>query len=242
MIDIHSHILPTLDDGAQNMSDSVALLKNAYEQGVTRVIATPHIHIGVFNNPKKTIEISFNSLVNERNKLKLDLEIGYAAEVRISPDIIPLIESNQIPFLGKYNGNNVLLLELPHSHIPIGYEKFIHWLLRKNITPMIAHPERNRDVWKDASLLDFFVQNNCLMQVTAASILGDFKSYSQVLAWSLLELPNTVVASDMHNLSNRPCKMDQAKKIVFGKLGVERTKQLFEKLPKLITDFNSTLC
>ena len=120
MIDIHSHILPGIDDGAKDLTESLALLKMAQSDGITHIVATPHIHLGRYNN-------SAPQLLNDLTHLKaaclaqnININIAVAAEARLDVELMPLILTNKLPFIGKKNGFNYLLLELPHSHVPQG--------------------------------------------------------------------------------------------------------------------------
>ncbi len=153
MIDLHSHILAAIDDGASNLTDAIDMIKQASNSGVTKILATPHINSGTFDNDILSINNAFVKLTKKLDDTKIPISIAYSAEVRISPEIMLLVKNNKLPFMGKWQEMNVLLLEFSHSHIPPGSEKLIEWLIKKNIKPMIAHPERNRDLWKFPELL-----------------------------------------------------------------------------------------
>jgi len=241
MIDLHSHILAGIDDGASTLDDSISLINNSLNSGVTKILATPHIHFGTFDNNLSNIQQAFNSLTSQLQQQQIDVSIAYAAEVRICPEIILLAKTKQLPFMGKWDGFDLLLLEFPHSHILPGSEKLIDWLLKNNIKPMIAHPERNRDLWQFPELLRPFIQRGCLFQITAASLVGDFGERSKDLAWQLLEEGSvTIVASDMHNLSRRPCKMLDAYQLVCQRLGNDLADSLFIDTPSIIYASNPT--
>lgn len=107
---------------------------------------------------------------------------------------------------------------------------------------MIAHPERNRDVWKYPEIMQPFIQRNCLLQITASSLLGDFGEQSKNRAWRYIESGSVaVVASDMHNLKRRPNKMKAAYQLVKEKCGVEVANSLFIDTPKQIIESNPSL-
>jgi protein-tyrosine phosphatase len=148
VINIHSHILPSLDDGAHDLSESISLLKLAIKDGITHIVATPHIHFGRYNNSIDSISQKFKLLQREAALLKLDIHLAMAAEVRLDIGLMALIKNNYVPFLGELKGSNCILIEFPHSHMPVGYEKFVSWLSEHNIITIVAHPERNRDIQK----------------------------------------------------------------------------------------------
>lgn len=227
MIDLHSHILPGIDDGSRTLDESISLIEQSVKNGVSKILATPHLNIGTFDNQLDGITQVFNELCEVLKPLSINIEIAFAAEVRICPEIMLLAKTNQLPFLGKYEGKDLLLLEFPDSHIPPGSDKLVSWLLANNICPLIAHPERNRDLWQHPYLIDDFVEKGCLLQLTAASLLGSFGERSQTLAWQYLESDIVhVVASDMHNLKRRPNKMSEAHEAIAVKFDTEKADKL----------------
>jgi protein-tyrosine phosphatase len=248
MIDLHSHILAGIDDGALTLDESLKLIHQSVNSGVTKILATPHINLGTFDNDIIIIQEAFDNLTQHilsfqlTNSFSQPFSLAYAAEVRICPEIMTLAKTKQLPFIGKWQGRDLLLLEFPHSHIPPGSEKLIDWLLNNNIQPMIAHPERNRDLWQFPELLRPFKQRDCLFQITASSLLGDFGDRSQQLALEMIDKQEaTIVASDMHNLNRRPSKMKQAFDVVSQRFGDEVAHQLFVKSPDQIFQSNSTI-
>lgn len=227
MIDIHSHILPGIDDGATTIEESMDLINLSVASGVTKIIATPHIHFGAFNNDAASIEVAFKKLTAYVNKANVTIDLAYAAEVRICPEVMMLAKTKKLPFLGKYNNMDVLLLEFPSSHFPPGSDNLISWLIANNICPLIAHPERNRSLWRHSYLIDSFLEQGCLLQVTAGSLLGDFGHRSQDLAWEYLESDIVhLIASDMHSIKRRPNKLDEAYNLVNIKYGEDRANRL----------------
>ena len=163
------------------------------------------------------------------------LEVGFAAEVRLDYDILPLIEADRVPFLGALEGYRVMLLEFPHSHVPVGADKFVAWLLARQIRPMIAHPERNKDLMRDPSRLQPFMEQGCLLQVTADAVAGGFGELCALRAREFLERGwVSVLASDAHDTAERPPRIapgrDAAAKIV----GEEEAQRLTQGMPLLI--------
>lgn len=236
MIDIHSHIIFGIDDGAKDLQESLALLRLSQQQGVTHVVATPHIHLGRYNNTKMDIFARVAKLQRELHKAGLTIKIAPAAEVRLDSALIAQIEHNQLPFIGYIGAKRYLLLELPHSHMPIGFEKFIQWLGKKGIKTVIPHPERNRDIQKDRGFLNKLKQLGCQFQLTAGSFLGDFGELPQQLSdYILTHNLADYVASDMHSVNRRPSKMSDAYHYVSQHFGQEKAHLLFYQNPKELT-------
>ncbi len=117
MIDVHCHLLPDIDDGARDMEQALSMARIAYNSGIRFSIVTPHIHPGRYENKARNITRSWGILRAELARDHNPLRLGMAAEVRLSPEILPLIEQEEIPFLGELDGYHIMLLEFPHSHI-----------------------------------------------------------------------------------------------------------------------------
>jgi len=205
MIDLHNHLLPGIDDGAPDLETSLALARMAVRDGITHLVCTPHIHPGRYDNTPASIAAAKAQLVAGLQAANIPLQIGTAAEVRFGMELMVGIAGNQIPFLGQWKGKNVLLLEFPHGEIPFGAERLTGWLLQRDIIPMIAHPERNKGLLRTPSKLKPFLEQGCLLQVTAASVAGGFGPAAEQLAHDLLEEGVvTILATDAHNQQHRP--------------------------------------
>ena len=128
--------------------------------------------------------------IEEEHALELrtrDRERKLLKKISQSLARIDLLPENRIPFLGERDGYRIMLLEFPHSHIPVGADKFVAWLLARNIRPMIAHPERNKDLMRDPGRIELFVRMGCLLQVTADAITGGFGELCALRAREYLE-------------------------------------------------------
>lgn len=205
MYDLHCHLLPGIDDGPDTMDQALAMARHAVASGITHSIVTPHVHPDRYDNDHHSIQSELSSYKSALRAAQIPLQIGMAGEVRLSAEILTLVEENRIPFLGEWQGNKVMLLEFPHGHIPPGSDKLVEWLLKRDILPMIAHPERNKGVMRDRRQLEPFVKLGCLFQVTAGSVAGNFGGPAQRCAEDLLAAEVvTVLASDAHNLNSRP--------------------------------------
>ncbi len=212
MIDLHSHILPGIDDGAVDAGETLALLRLAAADGIRRMVATPHINPGYFDNDRATINAALAVARGLVQQHQIPIELAAAAEVRLTDQLMSAIELQQLPFLGQWQGQQVLLLELPHSHVPAGTDKLLKWLGKKQIIAMIAHPERNREIQSNPQLLQRLQSAGCLFQLTASSLLGDLGDRHQQCAEQLVrQRLYQVMASDCHNLQRRPPKLQQAR-------------------------------
>lgn len=227
MIDLHCHLLPGIDDGAQNISQGLQLARAAVENGITHVIATPHIHFGRYQNSIDSISSACSAFRRVLQEENVPIELGFSAEIRICSELPDLIVRKEIPFLGYWQGSPVVLLELPHSHIPVGVEQLLLWLRRQNVRPMIAHPERNKDILRNFSNIAPLVRNDCLFQVTAGALTGAFGEAAltrskQLLKWGLV----TVLATDAHHVIRRPPILAEGRRAAAVLVGESRSWDL----------------
>lgn len=217
MIDIHSHILPGIDDGARSLDIAIEMAQQAVDCGVSHMVCTPHIHKGYFDNSPSTIKPVFDEFVKAVKAAGIPLTLSYAAEVRVNELIPAWFKQGELPFIGELSDKKILLLEMPHSHVPQGLETLVKWLLRNNVQPLIAHPERNRELLAEPTKFSWLQRQGCLFQVTAGALTGRFGDNVAQFALSLMQRKAFhVVASDTHDLVRRPNDMRDAFDVVAG--------------------------
>jgi len=232
MIDLHCHLLPSVDDGAQNDSDSIALFKIAIADGITHMVLTPHVQPGRYENNLSNLLKPFEKLQALIKQEQLDITISLAGEVRLCAEVLGLYATQNLPFIGKLEGKNVVLLEFPHEGIPPGSDKLVDWLIARNILPMIAHPERNKAVMRDITKIAPFIEKGCLFQLTAMSVTGKFGEAAHKIAHQFLENDwATIIASDAHNKKHRPPILSEAFKTVSQLYSENLAKQLLLTTP-----------
>jgi protein-tyrosine phosphatase len=229
--------LPGIDDGARTIEDSIALAKQAVEQGVTHMVCTPHIHVGTFDNTQQSIAAAFEKTLAALHANNVPLKLSYSCEVRLGIEITQWINKKAIPLLGAFNGKSALLLELPHSHIPVGTDSLILWLIKQNIQPIIPHPERNRDILENYDKATWLKRLGVLFQATAGAFVGTFgERVEQTVSRMLDDKLITYVASDMHNLHKRPNEMKLAYEAIASTKGEMIADNLLRQVPKKITE------
>ena len=237
MYDIHCHLLPGIDDGPANIEAALNLARQAIENGVTHVVATPHIHAGRWENTTQSItqsKIAFEAALQAN---QIPLKLGMGAEVRIDHDIFSMVEEGKLPFLGWWQGKRVLLLEMHHGHILAGADKLFKWLMDQDILPMLAHPERNKDVMRRLDNILPFVEMGCLIQLTAGSVVGQFGRKAQLRAKELLKMGAvTVIASDAHHVGRRPVNLHEGLAAASKIIGEQAARKLVFENPKLIVE------
>ncbi len=131
--------------------------------------------------------------------------MSLGAEVRLHPDAFDLLAVGELPMIGALDGSRIVLLEFPDGQIPAGALTAIRYLSDRHVQVMIAHPERNKDVMRDPARIKPFVDAGCLLQVTAASVIGAIRPRALACAHQLLASGMVaVVATDAHNMAHRP--------------------------------------
>jgi len=195
-VDMHSHVLPGIDDGAKTPEDSIALIKKMMELGIKKIIATPHIMADFYKNTPETINGALDILKAELKKQQIDIEIHAAAEHYFDETFEPLINKRKLMTMG----DNYVLFEYPFmSPPPNAYtviQKMMEWGEYK---PILAHPERYSYMNMDA------IANlrgwGCNMQLNTISLTGYYGKHVKKRAEAMVD-NNLVdfISSDMHHL------------------------------------------
>lgn len=225
MIDLHNHLLPNLDDGAQNFEESVQLALKLVDEGVTHAIVTPHHMNGRYVNPAGKINKLTAQFQEHLDQAQVPLQVFPGQEVRIHSHLIESIREGDIQFLDK--NKSYLLLEFPTAHIPDYTEDVIYDLKHLGITPIIAHPERNHAIQKNPHLLFDLINQGCMSQVTAASLAGVFGSDVKKQSLEMLDHHLAhLVASDMHDLDFRQAYLQEAFIVLEEEMGRDCVLQI----------------
>lgn len=237
MIDMHSHILPAVDDGAQTEQDSLDMARVAIENGISTIVATPHHMNRTYDNTKTDIESNVGILNQLFQAHNLDIEVIPGQEVRIYGEIIEDIEKGEIL---PINNSKYILVEFPSDTVPHYTEQLFYDMQVAGYTPIIAHPERNRELLNNHRKMFELVRNGALSQVTAGSLLGAFGKQMQQFSYQLIEANLThLIASDAHNTTSRTFNLHEAYEAIKSKYGAE-TYYMFVENAHLLLD-NMTL-
>ncbi|MDI4650313.1 tyrosine-protein phosphatase [Cohnella hashimotonis] len=201
MIDIHSHILPGLDDGAQDWEDALALARAAAAEGIETIIATPHHANGEYDNLGPNIVAAVEAM-NERLMAEgIGLTVRAGQEIRVHDDLLDAWARGDLLTLA---GTRYILIELPTSRIPRGLSELLHELKLLNLSPIIAHPERNAEIVSHPERLAELVAAGAYGQVTTHSLLGAFGKRIEQASWQLCrEGLIHLVSSDAHHVTKR---------------------------------------
>lgn len=213
MIDLHCHILPNIDDGADSIETSLAMAKEAVRQGITHILCTPHHNNGRYENPKATVVQAVALLQKELDKQQVDLTLFEGQEVRITGDLLQEVNDDRILFTDLTN--TYVLIEFPTMDIPAYTEQLFFELRAQERVPVIVHPERNAKFREDPNRLLSYLEMGCLAQLTAPSLVGTFGKSIQKTAQVMVD-HNLVqmVASDAHGVNKRRFHLKEAYELV----------------------------
>jgi protein-tyrosine phosphatase len=204
MIDIHSHILPGIDDGASTAEESVQMLEMYIEDGIDTIVATPHVYheISRIENLAQ-ITAKVTELQDLAKKNNLNITILQGAEIFFDSDLKKKLYA-QKEFL-TLNNSDYFLLEFPLNFIFPGVKDFLFDILVEGLVPIICHPERNQILQANPQILFEYVQMGALSQLNAGSFRGDFGSDVHAAALNFLKSNLVhVIATDTHNYLSRP--------------------------------------
>ena len=234
MIDIHTHILPGLDDGARSMDIALHMADIAVKSGTEILLATPHVISGVFDNDKERIVNACNEFNRELENHNLTLQVLPGAEYYLEPDLPERLARKELLTL---NNGRYLLLELPGSTIPQYTAELLYNLQIQGTEPIIAHPERNMELMDAPYKLEELVGHGALTQVTAGSLTGLFGGKVKRVAFSFIE--NGLIhflASDAHTNNRRTPALDAAARIIEEKYGQEFAVAMVNSNPRALLE------
>ena len=197
MIDLHCHILPNMDDGPSSWSTSLKMCRQASEDGIKTIVATPHTLNGIYENHPQAIEEKVKILNHKIKENNIPLQILPGSEVRLRDDIIEKLKNQAIMTINK---TSYILLEFPAGQIPHQTEEILFQIQIMGITPILSHVERNLEFQRKPDSLANLIQKGALAQLTAASLCGVFDSKTRKFAQELLA--NGLIfciASDAHS-------------------------------------------
>lgn len=202
MIDIHSHIIPAVDDGPKTMEEAVRMLEHMSDEGISTVISTSHFKSPQFDVSVDQVKNGVHLLKKQVEKEGIPLKILEGQEIRIYKDLVRDLLAGRALSLGN---SQYVLVEFPSKEVPDFTVDLFKEMISNNFIPIIAHPERNRALMEKPEILYKFIKNGALAQVTTGSLSGHYGSKIKDTAISFVE-NNLVqaIGSDVHNLTTRP--------------------------------------
>jgi protein-tyrosine phosphatase len=231
MVDVHSHILPGLDDGAKTLDDSLAMAEEAIADGITHVVGTPHSCSDyTFNYERvRAARDELSSRLGDR------LIIATGCDFHLNIENLASLRRDPRPYC--INQKDYLLVEFNEFSIPPSMDQTLHELQLAGLHPIVTHPERNVILRSRPERLQTWVSQGNYVQVTAGSLTGVFGPTAQEIAWQWLSKGWVhFVASDAHNTDRRPPKLKFAYDGIATHLGESTAQAVLVENPKAAFD------
>jgi protein-tyrosine phosphatase len=226
MIDVHCHILPSIDDGSSSMEESLAMARIAAADGIRTIVATPHVKNDI---PLPSLIADKINLLTSLLKQE-DIPINILAGGDVA-SILPI----EVVSLYTINRTNYVLLEFPHSHLPATAEQTIFEWQLAGLRPIITHPERNPSILKHPDSLERLVEAGALVQVTAGSLTGVFGVDVQACASYLVSTGWVhILASDGHSSNYRLPQLSESMRVAAQLIGEEAALRLVQDNPAAV--------
>jgi len=201
VIDIHSHILPGIDDGSKSMEDTMKMLRLTEEDGVETIVATPHFYRGYYERSYKDVLELVNNVRHSASEENIAVNIVSAQEVFLDRHTVENFKSGKI---GCVEGTNYMLVELPMVNVPKNALDIIYELEIRGVHPILAHPERYTYIIDTPSKINEFINEKCLLQINTGSILGIFgKKVKKTAEFLISSGVCSFIASDSHSTGGR---------------------------------------
>lgn len=233
MIDIHSHILPGVDDGVKTEDEAVEFARMAVTDGVRTIVATPHCKEGFYENGMPEVMPAVERLRTRLATEQVPLELLPGAEVHIAPDLVSRVRDGRAPTLAD-NGTT-LLLELSLRHYPVELENLVFELKLAGIEPVFAHPERIRFFQDDMRRYEVLVRQGAVGQITTGSLLGVFGTEIREFSEELMVKGLVhVIASDAHNVRGRPPVLRETLEVAAEMVGGARAAAMVGSAPQAL--------
>ena len=228
MIDIHCHLLPGIDDGAQTLPSALEMARIAVADGITTIFCTPHIYPGLYENHGDDIRRRVEDLQIILRDTGIALELSFGADTHLVPEVREGLRSGRIPTLA---GSRYLLLEPSHHVRPPRFKESVFELIGAGYVPVITHPERL--TWVEQHYSDFtdLARSGAWMQVTGGALMGRFGFRVKKIAERFVGDGWThVLASDGHTTGQRSPILAEARARAATLLGgVEATRLVLDR-------------
>ena len=197
--DMHSHLIPGIDDGAQNIEDSMTLIKGLYALGFRKLITTPHIMSDYFKNTPENIHAGLEKLREAIAKEGIEIEINAAAEYYLDEQFIQKLNSPDVLTFGK----NYLLFETSYINKPENHYSSIFAIQSKGLKPVLAHPERYPFFYEDFDEYKRLHERGVLLQLNTNSLTGYYSPAARMVAMKLID-NNLIdfIGTDCHHVKH----------------------------------------
>jgi len=235
-VDLHSHWIASIDDGARSVEEGLELLRGLWDVGFSTVVATPHMRPGMFDNDREDLVRAFeamNAPLTRARATETLPEVHLASEHFLDDTVFQrLTHGTGLP----YPGGGAALVELPANAFPVRIAHRFFDLRRSSITPVLAHPERYQPVWSDDACLEPLLDAGAHLLLDVCALVGKYGRASQRAAEKLLEEEAYEAAcSDAH----RPKDVETVRlaiKRLESLVGATESKRLLDEAPRRLLE------
>lgn len=232
MIDMHSHILPNIDDGARSVEETFHLIQEAKEVGFEAIIATSHYMEGYYETDTPEREIWVKAIYDKLQEKNIDINLYLGNEIYLSENMITLLEEGKASTI---NDTSYVLFEMPLNVEPLNLYDVIYEMQQYKLVPILAHPERYTFVQEEPELIYDLIQKGVLMQANYASVIGYYGQKAQMIVKKLLE--NNMIhflGSDVHRQNTIYSRIPQILEELKSIIGKSKLEELTTINPKLV--------
>jgi protein-tyrosine phosphatase len=217
MIDLHCHILPGIDDGAADLSVSLAMARAFVADGVSVVACTPHILPGLYHNSGPHIRQAAAQLQQILESDGIPLRLVTGADNHITPSFVAELRSGHLLSLAD---TRYVLVEPPHHIVPPRLEDLFFNLLVAGYVPILTHPERLSWIKSHYQAIQRLVQSGVWIQLTAGSLAGAFGRNARYWSERMLDEGCVhILATDAHDVTRRPPNLGQGRELASKRVG-----------------------
>ena len=234
MVDVHSHIVFEVDDGAKTITQTIQMCQEAEKAGFDKIIATPHYMDHSYEIKKDEIKEKISKINEELYSAGCKIKVYQGNEIYFTRHINEFIEKE---YASTLNGSRYVLFELPLNGEVLNLSQVVYQLLEKGMIPVLAHPERYAFIQKDITKLIPLIESGILVQCNYGSILGRYgskakKTFIKMLKHNMVHF----LGSDAHRPESTYNVISEANKMIKNIIGEENLRELVEINPQKVLD------
>lgn len=234
LFDMHCHIIPGVDDGAGTLSDSMEILRAERAQGVTDIILTPHFRRNMFETSRDVVENNYRILVDKAAEEFPEIKMYLGCEYHANHDMSDMLRKD---FRYRMCGTRYVLLEFSSAHDALYIKNGAYTLISSGFTPIIAHCERFRPIYKHIDFAEELCDMGAMLQLNANSVLGLDGFGMKMFCRKMLKRELvSFIGSDAHNTGDRATHLGECADFVEKKYGSHTAKKIFVKNPELLIE------
>ena len=234
IFDMHCHIVPFVDDGAEDMKEALAMLKEEYLQGVRGIIVTPHFRLGMFETSFEEVKKHFELLKIYAGNIGEDLKIYLGCEFHVNRYMLSILREKAA---GTMAGSRYILAEFSERDEFSYIKETVRLLRAEGYRPILAHVERYRCLVNKPETVEELLEMGAMIQVNADSVIGKegirIKHFCRkLLKWEVVDF----VGSDCHGTARRRCRIGEAYELIRKIYGEEYADYIFKQNPREILE------